>query len=302
MSGQRVGELELSDAVFASEINNSVMHQALIRQLSNARQGTHDTKSRGEVRGGGKKPWRQKGTGRARQGSTRAPNWIGGGTVFGPTPRKYTKALPKKMQRLALRSALSAKVAAGSLMVVDSVAIDTPKTKTVVKMLSSLGIADRTVLFVTAEKTLGVWKSVGNIAEVKPLISGYLNIRDLLSHDTILLTQDAVAHIDTWLGADVADSGDDEPPTRRTFGRTGEPVVGASITEAPAAQPLVTPDLGAAAVAAAAAPEAPTQYVDAGVAVGLTDTPRPLDNLAEEAAGSTGTVIDSAGSTGTVEA
>ena len=114
MSGKQVGEVELSDAIFAIPVNTSVMHQALMRQLSNARQGTHDTKTRGEVRGGGKKPWRQKGTGRARQGSTRAPNWVGGGTVFGPTPRKYVKALPKKMQRLALRSALSAKAAAGA--------------------------------------------------------------------------------------------------------------------------------------------------------------------------------------------
>ena len=109
MSGKQVGELELSDAIFATPVNTSVMHQALVRQLSNARLGTHDTKTRGEVRGGGKKPWRQKGTGRARQGSTRAPNWVGGGTVFGPTPRKYVKALPKKMQRLALRCALSSR-------------------------------------------------------------------------------------------------------------------------------------------------------------------------------------------------
>jgi large subunit ribosomal protein L4 len=204
MSGKQVGELELSDAIFATPVNASVMHQALVRQMSNARQGTHDTKSRGEVRGGGKKPWRQKGTGRARQGSTRAPNWIGGGTVFGPTPRKYVKALPKKMQRLALRSALSAKAAAGSIVVVDQMAIDAPKTKTVVNMLSSLGVQDQTVLLVTAEKTLPVWKSVSNIAEVKPLLSGYINVRDLLSHDTVLLTRDAVAHIETWLGADLA--------------------------------------------------------------------------------------------------
>jgi large subunit ribosomal protein L4 len=202
MSGKQIGELELSDAIFASPVNTSVMHQALVRQMSNARLGTHDTKTRGEVRGGGKKPWRQKGTGRARQGSTRAPNWVGGGTVFGPTPRKYVKALPKKMQRLALRSALSAKVAAGGLVVVDAMAIDTPKTKTVVNMLSALGIKDQTVLLVTAEKTLPVWKSANNIAEVKPLLSGYINVRDLLSHDTVVLTRSAVEHIENWLGAD----------------------------------------------------------------------------------------------------
>lgn len=212
MSGKQVGEVELSDAVFAVPVNEAVMHQALLRQLSNARQGTHDTKSRGEVRGGGKKPWRQKGTGRARQGSTRAPNFVGGGTVFGPTPRKYTKAMPRKMQRLALRSALSAKAAAGDLVVVDKLAIDTPKTKTVVRMLSSLGIDDKRVLMVVAEKSMPVWKSASNIAELKTLLSGYLNVRDLLSHDTLLLTQDAAAYIEAWLGADVAveAAGDEE--------------------------------------------------------------------------------------------
>ena len=210
MSGQQVGEVELSDAVFAAPVNNAVMHQALLRQLSNARQGTHDTKTRGEVRGGGKKPWRQKGTGRARQGSTRAPNFVGGGTVFGPTPRKYTKAMPRKMQRLALRSALSAKVAAGDLVVVDKLAIDVPKTKTMVKMLASLGIDDKRVLMVVAEKSMPVWKSASNIAELKTLLSGYLNVRDLLSHDTLLLTQDAVTQIEGWLGADAAVVAGDE--------------------------------------------------------------------------------------------
>ncbi len=204
MNGKQVGELELSDAIFATPVNKAVMHQALTRQLANARQGTHATKTRGEVRGGGKKPWRQKGTGRARQGSTRAPNWIGGGTVFGPTPRKYTQSLNKKMQRLALRSALSAKLAAGGLVVINEVAIESPKTKTVVNMLSALGLQDQNVLLVTAEKTVPIWKSAANIAEMKLLLSGYINVRDLLSHETVLLTQDAVESIESWLGADVA--------------------------------------------------------------------------------------------------
>lgn len=203
MSGQQVGEVELSDAVFAAPINTTVMHQALMRQLSNARLGTHDTKERGEVSGGGKKPWRQKGTGRARQGSTRAPNWVGGGTVFGPTPRKYTKAMPKKMQRLALRSALSAKLASDQIIVIDQVAIDAPKTKVAVKMLSALGIADQSVLLVTPEKNVAVWKSVHNLPQVKLLQFGYLNIRDLLGYDLLLLTRDAVDAIELWLGADV---------------------------------------------------------------------------------------------------
>lgn len=199
MNGKQVGEVELSDAVFAAPINTSAMHQALVRQLSNARLGTHDTKGRSEVRGGGKKPWRQKGTGRARQGSTRAPNWVGGGTVFGPTPRKYVKAMPKKMQRLALRSALSAKVASGQMVVVDKVVIDEPKTKTAAKMLAALGVNEQSVLLVMAEKNVPVWKSVHNLPQVKSLQSGYLNIRDLLGHDMLLLTKDAVDAIEAWL-------------------------------------------------------------------------------------------------------
>ena len=205
MNGKQVGEVELSDAVFAAPINTSVMHQALVRQLSNARLGTHDTKVRSEVRGGGKKPWRQKGTGRARQGSTRAPNWVGGGTVFGPTPRKYTKAMPKKMQRLALRSALSAKAASGQLVVVDKVAIDEPKTKTAANMLAALGVNEQSVLLVMAEKNIPVWKSVHNLPQVKSLQSGYLNIRDLLGHDMLLLTKDAVDAIETWLAVPAAE-------------------------------------------------------------------------------------------------
>lgn len=202
MNGRQVGEVELSDAVFAAPINTAVMHQALMRQLANARLGTHDTKTRSEVSGGGRKPWRQKGTGRARQGSIRAPQWVGGGTVFGPTPRKYTKALPKKMQRMALRSALSVKAADGQIVVIDRVAIDAPKTKTAVQMLSALGINNQKVLLVTNEKSLPVWKSVRNLPQVKPLLSGYINIRDLLGYDVLLLTRDAVDYIEAWLGAD----------------------------------------------------------------------------------------------------
>lgn len=202
MNGRQVGEVELSDAVFAAPINTAVMHQALMRQLANARLGTHDTKTRSEVSGGGRKPWRQKGTGRARQGSIRAPQWVGGGTVFGPTPRKYTKALPKKMQRMALRSALSVKAADGQIVVIDRVAIDAPKTKTAVQMLSALGIDNQKVLLVTNEKSLPVWKSVRNLPQVKPLLSGYINIRDLLGYDVLLLTRDAVDYIEAWLGAD----------------------------------------------------------------------------------------------------
>ena len=206
MSGQQVGEVELNDSIFAAPINLSLMHQALVRQLANARLGLHKTKTRGEVEGGGRKPWRQKGTGRARQGSTRAPNWVGGGTVFGPTPRKYTKSLPKKMQRAALRSALSAKAGSGQIVVIDRLALDAPKTKSVTAMLKALGVTGQNVLVVLPERNTNVQLSAGNLPNVKTLLSGYLNVRDLLGHDVVLLPNDALPKIEQWLAAEAAEA------------------------------------------------------------------------------------------------
>lgn len=199
MAGEQVGELELDDTVFAAPVNRTLMHQALVRQLANARLGTHKTKTRGEVAGGGRKPWRQKGTGRARQGSTRAPQWVGGGTVFGPQPRKYTQRLPKKMQRAALRSALSVKAAADQVVVVDSLAMDKPRTKTMVSVLQALGVAEQRALLVMASKDEAVQRSANNLPRVKTIQSGYINIRDLLGHDVLVFTQDAVTQIEDWL-------------------------------------------------------------------------------------------------------
>jgi large subunit ribosomal protein L4 len=214
MAGATVGQIELNDSVFAAPVNRTLMHQALVRQLVNARLGTHKTKTRGEVEGGGKKPWRQKGTGRARQGSTRAPNWVGGGTVFGPTPRKYTKSLNKKMQRAALRSALSVKARSGQIVVLDRLAVDAPRTKTVVGMLKALGIAEQSVLMVLPGSSQGtapggetqandalqnVRRSANNIANVKLLHSGYLNVRDLLGHDVVLLPNEVLPQIEQRL-------------------------------------------------------------------------------------------------------
>ncbi|MCB9147625.1 MAG: 50S ribosomal protein L4 [Caldilineaceae bacterium] len=208
MAGKQVGELELSEGVFAAPVNKPLMHQALVRQLANARLGTHKTKGRSEVRGGGRKPWRQKGTGRARQGSTRAPNWVGGGTVFGPQPRKYTKALPKKMNQAALRSALSVKVDAGQIVVLDKLQMDAPKTKTMVDALSALGVVDSSVLMVLPEKNAAVQRSANNLSNVKTLLAGYLNIRDLLGYDTVLLDKAAIDHIEGWLAPGGADKSD----------------------------------------------------------------------------------------------
>ncbi|MCB0090319.1 MAG: 50S ribosomal protein L4 [Caldilineaceae bacterium] len=208
MAGKQVGELELSEGVFAAPVNKPLMHQALVRQLANARLGTHKTKGRSEVRGGGRKPWRQKGTGRARQGSTRAPNWVGGGTVFGPQPRKYTKALPKKMNQAALRSALSIKVDAGQIVVLDKLQMDAPKTKTMLDALSALGVVDSSVLMVLPEKNAAVQRSANNLSNVKTLLAGYLNIRDLLGYDTVLLDKAALDHIEGWLAPGGADKSD----------------------------------------------------------------------------------------------
>lgn len=203
MAGKQTGEMELSEAVFAAPIHRELMHQALVRQLANARLGTHKTKTRAEVSGGGRKPWRQKGTGRARQGSTRAPQWIGGGTVFGPTPRKYTQALPKKMHRAALRSALTVKAKAGQIIVLEQLAMDEPKTKSMVAMLQALDVGKQSVLMVMAEKNILVQRSANNLPQVKTLLSGYLNIRDILGYDLLLFSKEAIAHIENWLGADV---------------------------------------------------------------------------------------------------
>ncbi|RIK35262.1 MAG: 50S ribosomal protein L4 [Chloroflexi bacterium] len=228
VAGEQVGEIELSDAVFAAPVNNALMHQALVRQLANARLGTHDTKGRAEVSGGGRKPWRQKGTGRARQGSIRAPQWIGGGTVFGPTPRKYTQLLNKKMQRAALRSALSVKASARQIVVVDAITVDEPKTKQMVQILDNLGANGRSVLLVLAEKNEPVWRSAHNLPKVKTLISGYINVRDLLGHDTIVLAQDAAEHLDLWLGNDVKTvAGDMTASAPEVVGAAEQPVAAA---------------------------------------------------------------------------
>ncbi len=199
MAGEQTGEVELNDAIFAAQINRGLMHQALMRQLANARQGTHKTKTRGEVRGGGRKPWRQKGTGRARQGSTTAPQWIGGGIVFGPRPRSYDKKMPQKMRQAALRSALSVKAGDQQLVVVN-VAMEGPKTKEMVKALNAWGLVGKSTLLVLGEHNSPVETSARNLPTVKTLLSANLNIQDLLGYDTVVLSTSAVDHIHAWLG------------------------------------------------------------------------------------------------------
>lgn len=198
-TGEVVDQIELSDYIFGIEPNVPVMHQALVRQRANARLGTHDTKTRGEVSGGGRKPWRQKGTGRARQGSIRAPQWRGGGTVFGPHPRSYKQAMPRKMRRLALRSALSDKARGEALMVVRGLEAIDPRTKAMKQVLEALAVST-TALIVLPEKTDAVERAAGNLEQVKTLLYSNLNLADLLKYQRLILTPAAVAEIERLWG------------------------------------------------------------------------------------------------------
>jgi large subunit ribosomal protein L4 len=169
MAGETVDEIELNDTVFGIKPSIGVMHQALLRQLANARLGTHSTKERGEVAGGGRKPWRQKGTGRARQGSTRAPQWKGGGVVFGPRPRSYEQKMNRKMRRLALRSALSAKAADAQIIIMDQLSMDEPRTRAMRDMLANLKLSESSALFLLPEHNENVERSARNLEQVKML-------------------------------------------------------------------------------------------------------------------------------------
>jgi large subunit ribosomal protein L4 len=195
MTGKSVGEMNLSDAIFGIEPNTSVMHTAVVNYLANQRQGTQSTLTRTEVSGGGRKPWRQKGTGRARQGSIRAPQWTHGGIALGPKPRSYRFALPKKVRRLALKSAFSSKVIAGEMLVLESLTVEEIKTKTIVNMLNALG-ADRKVLLVLPEKDEKVVLSARNIPGVKTALVNTVNVYDVLNADKFIVVKDAVAQLE----------------------------------------------------------------------------------------------------------
>lgn len=199
MQGQEVGTVELPDEIFNIEPNQTVMHQALVRQMANQRLGTHKTKTRGEVRGGGRKPWRQKGTGRARQGTIRAPHWRGGGIVFGPSPRSYVKRMPRKMRRLALRSALSVKANAQQIVVLDDLSMAAPRTKEMAAMIDALGV-QRSALLLLPEANEIVELSARNLPHVKTLRASYINVRDLLGYETIIMPQQAIDVIVDFLG------------------------------------------------------------------------------------------------------
>jgi large subunit ribosomal protein L4 len=201
MDGQKVTTVELPPSVFEAPVYTDLMHQAYVRQMANARLGTHDTKTRNEVAGGGRKPWNQKGTGRARQGSTRSPVWVGGGKVHTPHPRSYEQSMPRKMRRAALRSALSVKAAESSIIVVDTLALSEPKTRLMVKALNAL-VGEGSALILIPEKTQyeGVIRSTNNIPDAKILLASYLNVRDLLAFDKVVLPLAALDVISTNFG------------------------------------------------------------------------------------------------------
>jgi large subunit ribosomal protein L4 len=199
MDGATVGEVELSEGIFGMTPNEAVLHDAVVMQQASLRQGTHAVKNRSAVRGGGRKPYSQKGTGRARQGSIRSPQFVGGGVVFGPTPRSYRYRLPKKVRRLAIKSALASKVQNQELIVLDKLDLEQPKTKEMVKVLNNLG-ADRKALVVTPSIEEKEERAARNIPGVKLVTATGINVLDLLFHDKLIITRDALAQIEEVFG------------------------------------------------------------------------------------------------------
>lgn len=202
MEGKKVSTVELPSLIFEAPINVDLMHQAYVRQMANARLGTHKTKGRSEVSGGGRKPWRQKGTGRARQGSTRATQWVGGGKVHTPQPRDYSMRMPHKMRRAALRSALSVKAAGNAILILDELSVSEPKTRLMAQALDQL-VGDASVLILIPERNAGydmVVRSTNNLPDTKMLLASYINIRDLLGYDKVLMPLKALDALVSFLG------------------------------------------------------------------------------------------------------
>jgi large subunit ribosomal protein L4 len=192
--GNKVADMELNESVFATEVNEYALHQVVVALLANKRQGTQSTKTRSEVRGGGAKPWRQKGTGRARQGSIRAPQWIKGGIVFAPKPRDYRTSVPKSMRKVAMKSALTSKVQENQMIILDSLNFEAPKTKNIVEMLKALEA--NKALIITAESNEVVYKSARNIQGISIIPANNINVYDLLKYEKLIITKDAVSKIE----------------------------------------------------------------------------------------------------------
>ncbi len=202
MEGQKVKTVNLPAKIFEAPINTNLMHQAYVRQMANARLGTHKTKSRGEVSGGGRKPWRQKGTGRARQGSIRSPQWVGGGKVHTPRPRDYSQKMPRKMRQAALRSALSVKASDQAILILDDLTLAEPKTREIAQAVNNL-VGESSVLVIFPEKNENydlVARAANNLPDFKLLLANYMNIRDLLGFDKVIIQKDALDVIESYLG------------------------------------------------------------------------------------------------------
>ena len=195
MQGANVGEIELADGIFAVPMNEPVVHQVIVAQLANKRQGTQSALGRTEVSGGGKKPWRQKGTGRARQGSTRAPQWTHGGVVFAPKPRDYSKSVPRKVKRLAMKCALSAKVAGNEMIVLDALSVETPKTREMAKILNNIGATGKTLL-VLPGKDETIARVSNNISGLKLAFVNTINVLDIMNCDKFVVVKEAVSNIE----------------------------------------------------------------------------------------------------------
>ncbi len=247
IKGEVVGSFDLDDRVFGVEPNRAVVHQAVVAQLANQRKGTADTKTRGEVRGGTHKMWRQKGTGRARQGDRRAPHWVGGGVVFGPHPRSYHKDFPRKMRRIAMKSALSARVAESALTVVDELALTAPKTREVRGILTALGV-NRSALIVLGERDEDVARASRNLPEVRAVTPGGLCLLDVMKYRRIIMTRSAAEALTTQLttaigrGRPVASSDDpvassDDAADATTTGGAAVPMEASAVANAEAGAP-----------------------------------------------------------------
>lgn len=195
VSGEQVSEIELSDSIFGVEVNEHVLYEVVKNQLANKRQGTQSAKTRAEVRGGGRKPWRQKGTGRARHGSIRSPLWVGGGVVFAPKPRDYSYSLPKKVRKLAMKSALTSKVNSNELIVLDELNLEAPKTKEMVNILKNLKV-EKKALIVMGDRNEAVIRSAKNIPGVETTSVNTLNVYDILKYDKFIITKDAVQKVE----------------------------------------------------------------------------------------------------------
>jgi large subunit ribosomal protein L4 len=270
-AGEVLRQLQLDERVWGLVPNTAVLHQAVVAQLANQRKGTHSTKTRGEVAGGGRKPWRQKGTGRARQGSTRAPHWRGGGIVFGPRPRSYHKDLPRKMRRLALRSALSAKVQDGELIVVEALSLPAPKTREMAATLDKLG-ASGSALIVLGGPDEQVKRAAANLPKVRTVAPGSTNLLDVLNHRWLLMTVDAIETITQTLSAGLREAA----PARGDGAAAPASAAPATPTASSA------PSAGATASEAGAAPSG-------GAAPAIEAAPAPGGSAAASSAASAST-------------